>query len=215
MSIAPDDLVGLEPRGAVSPVLPLYLLQSVREHDRPLEVLEAEDLVASLPRRLGLKGVIDSQIRNYEQAVRRKRPVAAADVASLIRLVLRRPDAEQILREAGERFAEHWTARRRRRARLTRSLPRRARVTVAGRAARTLLRQIVGDGSVEVSNRPLSIRIRRGVAMHVDPSGRGCALYDAALGAVVRAYTGHAGRLVHERCSTQEAPYCEWMLVEG
>lgn len=215
MSTAPDDLVGLEPRGAISPVLPLHLLLSVREHDRPLEVLEDEDLVASLPRRLGLKGVIDSQIRNYEQAVKRKRAVAAADVGSLIRLVLRRPDAEEILREAGERFAEQWTGRRRRRARFARSLPRRARFSVARRAARKLLRQIIGEGSIEISGRPLAIRVRRGVVTHVDPTGRACALYEAALGTVVRVYTGNAGHLVHERCSTQEAPYCEWMLVDG
>ena len=55
---------------AVLAALPLALLQSTRSHDRPGEVLEDEDLSASLPRRLGLSGVIESQIQRYETAAR-------------------------------------------------------------------------------------------------------------------------------------------------
>jgi len=50
------------PAALVAPLLPLVLLESVRAHDRPREVLEDEDLAASLPRRLGLTGVVETQI---------------------------------------------------------------------------------------------------------------------------------------------------------
>ena len=48
--------------------LPLAILESVRTHDRPAEVLEDEDLTISLPRRLGLTGVIETQIYRYQAA---------------------------------------------------------------------------------------------------------------------------------------------------
>src|SRR5690606_9092655 len=54
----------------VDPLLPLALLEAVRTRDKPREVLEDEDLAASLPRRLGLTSVVESQIRRYEEAVR-------------------------------------------------------------------------------------------------------------------------------------------------
>ena len=41
-------------RPSVSPVLPLLLLETMRDRDRPEEVLEEEDITLSLPRRIGL-----------------------------------------------------------------------------------------------------------------------------------------------------------------
>src|SRR5690606_24631288 len=64
-------------RATVTPALPLALLEAMRVHDRPREVLEDEDLTISLPRRLGLTGVIESQIHRYEEARRRKQAVPA------------------------------------------------------------------------------------------------------------------------------------------
>ena len=100
MSTAPDDLA-LEPKpeATIAPALPLALLESIRAHDRPSEVLEDEDLTTSMPRRLGLTDVIDSQIRRYREDGRRGVPLT--EVADLFRLVLRRPDAEAIMRGAG------------------------------------------------------------------------------------------------------------------
>ncbi|MGH7447075.1 MAG: hypothetical protein ACRELT_05925, partial [Longimicrobiales bacterium] len=94
--------------GSVSAAFPLALLESVRSHDRPGEVLEDEDLTISLPRRLGLTGVIETQIFRYEAAQKAGRDVPLHEVMSLIRLVMRRPDSEPILRETGQRMARWY-----------------------------------------------------------------------------------------------------------
>jgi hypothetical protein len=100
--------------GNVAPAFPLALLESVRSHDRPDEVLEAEDLTVSMSRRLGMTGIIGTQIHRYTEAQRAGRSVRVDEVMGLIRLVLRRPDAAPILHETGQRvarFADASTAK--------------------------------------------------------------------------------------------------------
>ena len=98
--------------GAVSPVFPLLLLETMRDVDRPEEVLEDEDVSASLPRRLGLSEVVSVQIRRFQEEVRQNRGQSAAQIEDLVRLVVRRPDAERIFEEAGRRMARHsWDQR--------------------------------------------------------------------------------------------------------
>lgn len=87
-------------QGAVHAALPLALMESVRTHDRPVEVLEDEDLTSSLPRRFGLSTVMLKQIQLYESASRAGKTVPLEEFLGLIRLVLKRPDSVPILREA-------------------------------------------------------------------------------------------------------------------
>ncbi len=203
------------PRGEIWAYLPLSLLLAVRAHDRPGEILEDEDLTASLPRRLGLSGVIDREIRNYERAAKRGRKVDAGDVTNLVRLVLRRPDSEAILRDTGERVAQEY-ARRVPRSwrRLARGLPARASIALARRAARRLLRRIVGDGSVEVSRRPPAIRVRSRVA-DADATYTACVLYSAAIEGIVREYSGDRPRVLQGQCASRGGAFCEWTIAEA
>src|SRR6476660_8849379 len=92
--------------------LPLSLLEAVRAHDRPAEVLEDENLTVSLPRRFGLTDVVDTQIRQFEAAQRAGRNVRLDEVVNLMRLVLRRPDAGLIMEDTGRRFAQWHFDRR-------------------------------------------------------------------------------------------------------
>src|SRR5688500_20246318 len=93
--------------GNVAPAFPLALLESVRSHDHPGEILEDEDITLSLPRRFGLTDVVITQILRYEAAQRARRQVRLDDVVSLMRLVMRRPDAEPILAATGPGHG-HW-----------------------------------------------------------------------------------------------------------
>ena len=79
--------------GSVTALLPLSLLEAVRAQDRPDEVIEDEQFAISLPRRLGLTGVVDNQIRQYETASRSGRMVSMDEFTNLIKLVLKRPSA--------------------------------------------------------------------------------------------------------------------------
>ena len=91
----------------ITPLFPLILLETLRDRDRPEEVLEDEDLTVSLPRRLGLSDVVGVQIRRFQEEVRNKRLQSTPQVIDLMRLVVRRPDAEEIFTEAGRRIARH------------------------------------------------------------------------------------------------------------
>ena len=198
-----------ENRGHVLALLPLALLETVREQDRPGEVLEDEDISVSLPRRLGLTGVVSSQIRRYEKAGSNGR-VPAAEVAGLMQLVLRRPDAGSILREAGRRIAHRQ---------LGDTLPRTARVLrrwdrmvfiPLRRAAKRLLRGIVGNVRTTISGRPLVVRMSR------SPLGAAgsdaCDLYTGAIAELVRMYSDRPHTVTHVQCTARGGAQCEWTV---
>ena len=63
--------------GTVAARLPLALLETVRAIDLPEEILENEDLPASLPRRFGLSDVVARRITAYEAAEKEGRRVPA------------------------------------------------------------------------------------------------------------------------------------------
>ncbi len=215
MTAVRDEVASPGPRGAIWAYLPLSLLLAVRDHDHPGEVLEDENLTVSLPRRLGLSDVIDREIRSYERAAKRGRKVDASDVVNLVRLVLRRPDSEAILRDTGQRVAAEYVRRVPRPwRRLAQALPTRASLTLARRAARRLLRRIVADGHVEVVRRPPAVRVRTALAAS-DATGTACVLYAAALESIMQEYAGDGLRLAEQRCASHGASFCEWTIAEA
>lgn len=215
MNAVRDEVAASGPRGAVWAYLPLSLLLAVRAHDRPGEILEDEDVTASLPRRLGLSDVVDREIRNYERDARRGRKADARDVVNLVRLVLRRPDAEAILRDTGQRVAAEYIRRVPRFWRRTaRALPARAALVLGRRAARRLLHRLVGDGEVHVAGHPPALRVSSALAAS-DATYTACVLYGSAIEAVLREYAGERPRLTEARCSARGAPFCEWTIAEA
>jgi bacteriochlorophyll 4-vinyl reductase len=199
--------------GSVVAALPLALLEATRAHDRPSEVLQDEDLSVSLPRRLGLSGVIETQIQRYQVAARSGKHVPLDDFVNLLKLVLRRPDAEPILRQAGARVAQHqfdkvppaWVS-------VLRVLPRAAKYAVIRRAVRKLLSNTAGTDSVTVSGSPVQARIMNSVLARLDPPGMACALYAAAFEEVASLYLGKKTNVTHAKCVAQSSDSCEWRL---
>lgn len=200
--------------GSVKATLPLALLEAVRAHDRPEEVLEDEDLTISLPRRLGLTGVIETQLRRYQGAARSGKNVATDEFASLMRLVLKRPDAETILCDTGERMA----LRRFQRVppaylKVLRTLPKALLIAAWRRSARRMLGEMVGDGGVEVSGRPPVVRLRGGAFARLEPPGAACAVYTAALERLAELFARTPATATHARCSAKAGGYCEWTVM--
>jgi hypothetical protein len=199
--------------GVVVPTLPLALLESVRAHDRPAEVLEDEDLTVSLPRRFGLSDVVLAQIQRYETARTAGRRVPVQEVVDLLKLVLRRPDATAVLREAGRTVARwryghvFWV-----RGRVWRLLPGAAVFVKVRRATRRLLRGLVGAGRVSV-RRPLTVAIASPPTAGLD--GVACGLYAGAIEEVLRLFAGRARTLVHGRCAARGDAACEWSLGDA
>lgn len=181
--------------------------------DRPEEVLEDEDLTISLPRRLGLSDVIGVQIHRFREEVRRRRPQSESVVEDLIRLVIRRPDAQEIFVEAGRRVAWHaWEQRSRVVRRSVRHMPRTVALTTALRAARRLFKQLIGPGKLMITRRPLQLRIRGSITAIADPGGAACAFYSGVLTELLQQYTGQAYRVGHLSCEGRSADVCEWTV---
>jgi len=90
---------------AVDPLVPLTLLETVRDVDRPQGAAEAEYVPEMLNKRLGMTDTVLAQIRRYAAAVQRGEPVRQDEVAALSRLIARRPDAGDVFRAVGETIA--------------------------------------------------------------------------------------------------------------
>lgn len=202
---------GSSGRGGITPLLPLILFETMRDMDRPEEVLEGEDLAASLPRRFGLNDVVYTQIHRFREEVRRKRPQGESEIENLIRLVIRRPDADEIFEEAGRRIARlEWEERSHTFRRLVRHLPPRLALRSARRAAIRLFRQIAGNGRLQIHRRPLVVRIAGSLTARADPGGAACALYAGVLTELMERYTGRGYLPEHPACEARGGEACEW-----
>lgn len=197
--------------GRVWPELPLALLEAVRDQDRPVEILEAEDIAASLPRRFGLSGVVTSQIQRYEAAVSSGTRVPLSEFTSLLQLVLRRPDGATIAREMGRRV----TRQRVTRIPVSAKVLRRSSTLIFGpirRRARRLLKGMAGHGRLAVEGKPLTVRISHSFTAEVGDDA--CALYTGALEELVRLFSGSERRVVHSECEARGDSACTWTLED-
>lgn len=211
-----DDGSSAAPRdGTVAPFFPLVLLETLRDMDRPEEVLEGEDLSLSMPRRFGLNDVVFTQIHRFREALRRKRPQSTAEVENLIRLVIRRPDAEEIFEEAGRRMARAaWEERSGVYRRTVRHLPSRLAFRSARRATQRLFRQIVGSGRLTVRPSPVSVLIDNCLSAAADPGGAACALYTGVIAETMERYTGRECHPEHSQCEARGKAVCEWTVLQ-
>ena len=195
--------------GTVAARLPLVLLETVRAIDLPEEILENEDLPASLPRRFGLSDVVARRITAYDAADKEGRKVSADEVVDLLKLVLRRPDGEAVLREAGVSFA------RRSLRRSSPPFPAFLRHPAARRAARSLLRPISTAAGRFRVERPLRVGSPAPITAAADEDGLACALVTGALEELASVYLGGTPRITHDRCVTRGDDACEWGVAPG
>lgn len=199
--------------GSITPIFPLLLLETMRDMDRPEEVLEAEDLTASLPRRLGLSDVVGVQIHRFREEVRQKRLQDVAPIEDLIRLVIRRPDAERIFEEAGRRVARHaWQQRPGAVRGAVRFMPGPVARISAHRAAKRMFAKLGGGGKLKVSRWPAELKIKRSLTARADPRGAACAFYGGAFAELMQFYTGRTYRVRHPHCETRGEELCHWTL---
>jgi predicted hydrocarbon binding protein len=199
---------------SVTPVFPLILLETMRDMDRPEEYLEGEDVAISMPRRLGLSDVIYTQIHRFREEVKRRRPQSPEVVADLIRLVIRRPDADEIFEEAGRRVARHfWSERAGAYRTAVRWMPPFLSQRAARKASRRLFRQLAADGRMSLTTRPPGVRIQHSLTSHADPGGAACAFYGGVLSELMGQYLGrkHASR--HPVCEARGGDACEWQAL--
>jgi hypothetical protein len=199
---------------SVTPVFPLILLETMRDMDKPDEVLEGENLAISMPRRLGLSDVVYLQIHKFREETKKKRLQTPAVVEDLIRLVIRRPDADEIFEEAGRRVARHaWGEKSGASRRWLRLLPSGMRLRAAARGTRRVMSEMAGSAQLDVQARPLLVRLRGSLTSSADPGGAACAFYTGVISEMMTQYTGRPHTAQHPRCHARRADACEWTAL--
>lgn len=177
----------------------------MRGRDLPTEVLEDEDPSRTMPRRLGLSDVVDRQIRTLREDVRRGARVSDEEVQGLIRLVIRRPDAEAVFQQAGKLLAEGRRSRG-----WSRLLPRRARFSFARARARRGLQRLFGRPMGGFGRGPFVIEGRALFLIACDPGGAACHLLSGFCEETIEQVMGGTARVIHTSCESRRDALCRW-----
>lgn len=200
-------------RDAVDSSVGVVLLEALRSTDTPPETLEAEDFSQSLPRRLGLSGVIERQIERYTRLQEEGEGLAPSAAEDLFRLISRREDAEAVFRRAGRDLARRdledrglgskavaWTGP----AALTRWL--------ALRSASRLARRVNPSASVRTERSPASLIVEESLPARACEGSDGCELLARALETFLEAYVGSDSPAVHPLCESRGDSACVFRL---
>ena len=195
---------------AVPALLPLSLLEAIRNLDTPVEDGLDELAEEIVVRRLGLSPTVAAQIQRYRTAAEREGTVELDEVVSVLRLVGRRPDAALVFADAGRRAARHAT-------RAARAVGPDAGADLAGgvgrrvalRAAARLARRVF-DGELRSPAQGTEVRMTEPLSILALPDGAACAFYGAAYGELLRCLTAFEGAMLHERCRSRGDDACVW-----
>ena len=195
---------------AVPAVIPLSLLEAIRNLDTPVEDGLDELAEEIVVRRLGLSPTVAAQIQRYKQAADRDGAVDLDEAISVLRLVGRRADAPLVFADAGRRAARYaaraharptWTLARMTAGGVTRRL--------AHRSAGHLARRSFG-GELRPVPEGIEVRMAEPLSFRALPDGSACAFYGSAYGELLRRMTGFEGAMLHERCRGRGADACVW-----
>ena len=194
----------------VDALLPLSLLQAVRNVDTPADGLEAEYVDELRNKRLGLSETIYSQIRRYTEAVRKRQRTAQDETVALAKLIGRRPDAEAVFRAAGRYLAkEAYLTISPFSRQLLRAMPTLLARPVAFRRAKKISSRFM-NGNLRRVGSSLLLDVPRSVTLGSAPGTVGCAFYEASLRELLRLLIGSIGSVEHVRCSSRGEGACEW-----
>lgn len=190
----------------VHSIVPLAVLEAVRNLDTPVEDGLSEFAEELLAKRLGLSSTVTMQLAQYEALVRRDAGADPAHVEALLRLVGRRPDADLVFADAGRRAARRAVRRLFVGSRFAaRAAPHAFGYPVARRAARAVFGgELKREGEVPVA------RVRDALAVNATPDGAACALYAAAFAELLRLLVGFEGAMLHVACRAGGDDRCEW-----
>lgn len=189
----------------------LTLLEVIRRQDLPDEILEAEDPSITMPRRLGLSEVIDRQIRMYREEVKRGGRMTDDEVGDLIRLVIRRPDSEEVLFRVGRILAGEEKARS---GRVKRLLPPPVSFALARRAVSRRLRKLFGRRLASFSASPFTLEADGHVLIRTDPGGDACQIVTGLSESLLQRHVDRACRVAHDQCLARKDAVCRWTVLQ-
>jgi hypothetical protein len=198
------------PKPTVPALIPLSLLEAMRNLDTPVEDGLDELAEEIMVRRLGLSPTVAAQIQRYRQAAERGGSVDLDETVSVLRLVGRRGDAPLVFADAGRRAARYAARNRGRSSRtLVKVSPRRVARRLALRTAARLARSFFG-GELKSQSQGVDVRMRAPLSIEALPTGEACVFYGSAYQELLRLLTGFEGALLHERCRAHGEEACVW-----
>jgi hypothetical protein len=183
----------------------------MRALDLPTEILAAEDPTRTMPRRLGLSDVVGQQIRLFQGQVKRRERITDDRARDLFRLVLRRPDSEEIFFQAGQRLAEHVEPNRI----LRRLYPRRVLFSLARRQIRRRLVFLFGRGIGAFAPGAFRLEAKGHFFLDMDPGGDACALLSGLAGSILSRYLGQDVAVTHSSCEARKNELCRWTVPDS
>lgn len=191
-------------------ILPLSLLEAMRNLDSPSDEEVAEYVDELLKKRLGLSDTVAAQIGRYEDVVKRDGTVASGELEQILRLVGRRTDAALVFADGGRRAARRamrrlagttqWGAR---------SLPRALRRRIGFRGARRAALEVF-DAVLARRGADAVATLEAAEAIRATPDGAACAFYAAALAELLRHLVDFEGSMDHTSCRSRGDERCEW-----
>ncbi|HEX5575374.1 MAG TPA: hypothetical protein VFX42_05825 [Gemmatimonadales bacterium] len=197
------------PKLSVPALIPLSLLEAIRNLDTPVEdgLDELAEEIAA--RRLGLSPTVAAQIQRYRQAVDKGGSVDQDETVSVLRLVGRRTDAHLVFADAGRRAARYAYRRAGSSRTLARVSPGRVAHRLAIRSAARVARAVFG-GELNPRSQDLEVQMASPLSIVALPTGEACVFYGSVYQELLRGLTGFEGALIHERCRARGDDACVW-----
>jgi hypothetical protein len=196
------------PKPSVPALIPLSLLEAIRNLDTPVED-GLDELAAEIAvRRLGLSPTVAAQIQRYRQAADRGTAVHLDETISVLRLVGRRVDAPLVFADAGRRAAR-YAAKNRGKRTLLRVAPGGVGRRLALRSAARITRNVFG-GELKPRPQDIEVRMQSPLSIAALPTGEACVFYGSVYQELLRSMTGFEGALLHERCRSRGEDACVW-----
>lgn len=193
----------------VDALLPLSLLEAVRNVDKPAD-LDSEFVDELRNKRLGLSDTVYLQIKRYADSVRKGQRAQHEESVALARLIGRRPDAEAVFRAAGRYLArEAYRTINPVTRKLLRLLPSVMARPLALRRTRAIA-QRYSNGTVRRVGGYVLLDVPRSVTLSTAPGSIGCAYYESMLRELLALMIGGIGSVDHIRCAGRGEGTCEW-----
>jgi hypothetical protein len=198
------------PKPSVPALIPLSLLEAIRNLDTPVEDGLDELAEEIVVRKLGLSPTVAAQIQRYRQNADRGVGIDLDETVSVFRLVGRRADAALVFADAGRRAARYAAKTRGRSSRtLVKLSPTPMASRLALRSVARLARSIF-DGDLKGRANVVEVRMTAPLSIVALPGGEACLFYGSAYLELLRALTGFEGALLHVHCQARGDGECHW-----
>ena len=190
--------------------IPLSLLEAIRRIDTPEDQVDTEYVPELRNKRLGLSDTVYTQIRRYNDAMKRGQAIPFAEAEGLGTLIGRRPDAEELFQKAGLILAhEAYTSISPTLRQTIKLMPGFISRPMALKQLQTVVEKYFG-GSLERTGSFLSLKIPNSATVNGSPKSAGCVFYEFALRELLNLLISGGGQIDHVHCSQRGEGTCEW-----